>query len=140
MKTHLMRVVGYTTFQIVQFVVLYSYVGIIEIYNWRHYYIQYIRMFAHCPQVPPSFYKTEKGGEEVQTVVTLPATAFYYTKLLALVEAQEEQQLILYIQDPVHLYISMAGMNDIPQSPIFRAVLWMRLRYGSVRKVVLFYV
>jgi hypothetical protein len=34
-------------------------------------------MFALGPPVALSFYTTKKGGEEVQTVVPLPATAFY---------------------------------------------------------------
>jgi hypothetical protein len=39
--------------------------------------------------VAASFYETTKGGKEVQTVVPLPATAFYNTKLLALAQTHE---------------------------------------------------
>jgi hypothetical protein len=36
-------------------------------------------------QVAPSFYQTTKGGQEVQTAVSILAIAFCSTKLLALV-------------------------------------------------------
>jgi hypothetical protein len=34
-------------------------------------------LFTHWPQLVPSLYKTNKGGEEVQTLVPLPATAYF---------------------------------------------------------------
>jgi hypothetical protein len=40
-------------------------------------------MFTNGPQVAHSFYLTQTDGEEVQALITLPATAFNNNKLLA---------------------------------------------------------
>jgi hypothetical protein len=48
----------------------------------------YQLFFSYGPQVAPSFYQTKKGGAEAQTVVPLPATAFYcitYSRCLVFV-------------------------------------------------------
>jgi hypothetical protein len=47
----------------------------------------YQLLITQRSQAVPSFYNTEKGGEEVQTVVNLPATTFIKTKLLKLAES-----------------------------------------------------
>jgi hypothetical protein len=58
----------------------------IEINNWRGCCIDQL-LFTHGTQVAPLFYKTKKGGDEVQTDVPLLATVFNNTKLQALAGA-----------------------------------------------------